>query len=418
VKARVVMCGKGPRRLLALLALALTLALPAAASAYSTAPGYSAADYATGFPFSRGLGFGPIGLAFDTSDNLYVDDPTNSRLYRFQPGGGVAGSDTQLTGGPVAGGIAGLAFSRGHLFLVRANSNDLVEIDQATGRATRTVVSGIACPVGLATDPASRDLFVSETCRSRILRISNPVDGPAQATTFASLPASSDGLAFAPDGTLYVVTEAGVVQVAGTASSTPGVTRSLATVPNGDGIAVGLAPQSGPPFLVVNRTDGAVTRLDLSKSPPEQSNVFTGGSRGDFVAVDSRGCLYITQTSSIVRIVPPGKHCDLTPSTPGAGTGAGGRPGIVVDTLGSGQARRCVVKRRLVVRVRQHGRVRLKFIRVYVNGRYRKTVRNRKVSAPIVIRHVPRGKFTVKLVARTTKGRKLTAKRHYRNCKR
>jgi hypothetical protein len=167
---------------------------------------------------------------------------------------------------------------------------------------------------------------------------------------------------------------------------------------------------------VVNRTDGVVTRLDLSKSPPVQSTIFSGGSRGDFVAVDSRGCLYITQTSSVVRIVPPGRHCDLTPSTPGAGTGPGNRPGIVVDTLGTTRVKKCVLKRVLVIRVRQRGRVRLKYIRVYVKGRFRKTVRNRKVSAPIVIRHVPRGKFGVKLVARTTKGRKLTKRHTYRNC--
>jgi hypothetical protein len=53
---------------------------------------------------------------------------------------------------------------------------------------------------------------------------------------------------------------------------------------------------------------------------------------------------------------------------------------------------------------------------VYVNGKYRRTVRKRKVTGVIFIRGLPRGKFTVKLVARTTKGRKLVAKRHFKNC--
>jgi hypothetical protein len=53
---------------------------------------------------------------------------------------------------------------------------------------------------------------------------------------------------------------------------------------------------------------------------------------------------------------------------------------------------------------------------VYVNGKYRRTVRKRKVTGVIFIHRLPRGRFTVKLVARTTKGRKLVARKHFKNC--
>jgi hypothetical protein len=62
--------------------------------------------------------------------------------------------------------------------------------------------------------------------------------------------------------------------------------------------------------------------------------------------------------------------------------------------------------------------VKLRVVRVYVNGKHRRTLRNRKVTRPIVIAPVPLGTFKVKVVARTKKGKKLTARRTYRNCAR
>lgn len=398
-----------------LTALFVALACPALAAAVTTAPGYEATPYATGFPFDSTNRWGPIGVAFDTSDNLYVSDFFNSHLYRFQPGGGVASATTQLTTAGIPGGIKGLSFTRGgHLYLARASAGDIVEIDQGSGGILRRAVGGLTCPTALATDPVSGDLFASQVCRPQLVRISGLAGGPVRTSTYAAVPA--DGIAFGPDGTLYAASGGQVLEIDGTSSPTPGLTRSVAMVPAADGIAVGVPPAGGNAFLVVNRTDGKVTRLDFSTTPPGRQDIMTGGSRGDFVAVNSQGCLFITQTSSVMKIVPPGRKCDLAPSTPG--TANSPAPGIKVDTLPPTGRQGCVVKRKLKVRVRQRGRVRLRFIRVYVKGKYRKTVRNRRVSAPIVIKHVPRGRFTVKLVARTTKGKKLTAKRRYRNCPR
>jgi hypothetical protein len=399
-----------------LVVLVVALASPGFALALTTAPGYEATQYATGFPFASCCSWGPVGVAFDTSDNLYVSDYVDAQLYRFQPGGGVAFPATRLTGSALSGGIKGMSFARGHLYLARANAGDVVEIDQGTGAVVRRVAGGMSCPTGLATDPISGDLFVSQVCANALVRISGLSGGPVHTSTYSAT--AADGIAFAPDGTLYAASGGHLLEIGGTNSSTPGLTRSVAIVPSADGIGVGAAPSGDAPVLLVNRTDGKVTRVDFSKTPPAQQDVVTGGSRGDFVAVSSRGCLFITQTSSVVRVEAPGRKCDLVPSTPGSTSTNSPPPGIRVDTLPPTSRLGCVVKRRLVVRVRQRGRVRLRYIRVYVNGHYRKTVRHRRVSAPIVIKHVPRGKFTVKLVARTTKGRKLTAKHRYKNCPR
>src|SRR5260370_16455313 len=73
---------------------------PAAALGYSAAPGYAAHDYATAFP-SQSDGRGPIGLAFDQVDRLFVIDVANSQLYSFLPAGGQASSATQVSHAPI-----------------------------------------------------------------------------------------------------------------------------------------------------------------------------------------------------------------------------------------------------------------------------------------------------------------------------
>src|SRR5947209_56576 len=136
--------------LLVLLLASLLLALPTSAHAYSTAGGYQAHDYATGFADLSCCGWGPIGVAFDQSDNLYVADSADGNLYRFQPGGGQAGPETRVSQKPIPGNPKGLAITAdGRLYLAREQAGDVVELDPATGKVLRVVASGIPCAVGL-----------------------------------------------------------------------------------------------------------------------------------------------------------------------------------------------------------------------------------------------------------------------------
>jgi DNA-binding beta-propeller fold protein YncE len=401
--------------------LLCALALPSTALGYSTASGFAASDYATGFPSLSCCDWGPIGLAFDQSDNLYVVDNADGHLYRFAPGGGRAGDATRVTASRLSGGPAGLAIGRdGRLYLARAGAGDVVEIDPASGRIRRSVVDGIRCATGLAVDPVSGDLFVSQNlCGSTLWRISGFGQGPGTATPYVSNIRGVDGISFGDDGTLYAESGGMVERIGGTASSSPGAVTPITYIGKADGVAAGVAqPSGGPAFVVVNRNDGVVTRADLTTNPITQENIFTGGSRGDLAAVDSGGCLYITQSTSVVRIRPTDHACDLSPSTAGPPP----PPGITIDVLPSGgpagTLRRvgCVARRRLVFRIRQRGRVRLRSAAIYINGRRVKTVRGRAVTRRIVLRRIPRGRFTLKVVARTTKGKKLTTRRRYRNC--
>ena len=79
------------RKLLAAGAVVLLMSLGVAgqAFAYTTSSGYAASDFATGFSDTN---IGPIGLAFDASNHLYVMEYPQGILYKFGTSGGAAGT--------------------------------------------------------------------------------------------------------------------------------------------------------------------------------------------------------------------------------------------------------------------------------------------------------------------------------------
>lgn len=390
------------------IAAVLLLAVPAAGGAYTTTPGYTAHDYATGLPASPASHWGPLGIAFDQSDNLYVADSFDGNIYRFQPGGGPASTSTQVTQSPIPGQITGLVISSsGDMYVARYQAGDVVQVDPLNGQVIRTIAS-VPCATGLAIDPVSGDLFVSENqCGSTIYRVSGFASSPGTVSTYASAP-GVDGLTFDSTGSLYAVSDGAILRVTGTQSSTPGATSQVATVPEADGIAFG-APVAGQPmFLVVNRNDGVLTRIDFNQGSTTQTNVFTGGTRGDFVSVDSYGCLFITQSTSVVRIGGAGGTCSFEPSASGAAPHA--------RVLATTVHRACALTRSLRFRLSQQGRVRLRSATIYVDGRRVKHVKGSAVTAPIVISKLPRASFRLEVVAITSKGKRLVTKKFYANC--
>lgn len=296
------------------------------AAQYNTAPGISASDYVTDlFAEFGGFGVGPVGLVFDPQGDLFVTDYASGQLYKIAPGGGSVGSLSSvffvirdLTR------PTGLAFNRdGRLFMAEQgyySPGDVVEIDLANRRTIGPpIATNIPSATGLAVDPLSDDLFVSGAGGSAtIYRISNYKTGSATVTPYANV--QLDGIAFAPDGTLYGSGTGGMIySVPGTniAGTGPWPGTLIATVVNAqnlpapvDGIALGAGGQAQPPFLYVNRNDGIITKIDLTTTPPTQLDILTGGTRGDLVTVDSQGCLFATQSTTIVKLTDPAGACN------------------------------------------------------------------------------------------------------------
>ena len=282
---------------------AIALSCAGAAQAYETSAGWVATDYATGFDHSSGAG--PVGLAFDGSGNLLVANSPTASLHKVPPGGGTAAA-TKIHDG--YGHAAGLAFDRsGHLYMARGTQNDVVELNPANGEIVRTVAAGLPCPVGLATDPVSGDLFVSNVfCRGgAIMRISNFTSGPGKVTKYAG-DQDADGLTFAPDGTLYAAGGTRILRISGTDTKSPGTVSVVAELPNVDGIAYAPATTAEPEYLVAVRTDGEIDRVEMNG---DATAIVTGASRGDLVTVGPDHCVYADLQDRVIKLGPSIGSC-------------------------------------------------------------------------------------------------------------
>lgn len=109
-----------------------------------------------------------------------------------------------------------------------------------------------------------------------------------------------------------------------------------------------------------------------------------------------------------------------TANTGGVGV-VSGQPGLISNVASPGRSGRasplaCASRRSFRIRLRAPAGQRLRSARVYVNGHRVRVLRGRRLTAPVNLRGLPHGRFTVKVVAVTTAGRVLTETRRYRTC--
>jgi hypothetical protein len=284
----------------------------------TAASGFAVTSFASGFAINGCVG--PVGIAFDHSGNVFISSYTDGFINRFGSSGGVAGPTTRLNSASLGGRCpAGLAFSKDlqHLYVAMQCNSTVVEIGIANGAILRTLGS-VAGATGLATDPLSGDLFVSNPFGGGVYRIANPQAATPTVTLYSN-PGSVDGITFAPDGTIFAKGPgANIVSIAGTNSATPGAFTTIASVPGGpDGVAVAvsLTNPPAPLFLFANRNDGIITKVDLTQNPAAISNVVTGGSRGDLIAVGPDGCFYATQSERVLRVTNADGSCPFSPTS-------------------------------------------------------------------------------------------------------
>jgi hypothetical protein len=115
--------------------------------------------------------------------------------------------------------------------------------------------------------------------------------------------------------------------------------------------------------------------------------------------------------------VQPGS-AEPEPTPPGTGpTGrtppAFGRNGVIT---GLPSARRCVSRRAFRIRIRKRRGRSYTSASVFLNGRQVAVRRGTRVTAPINLRGLPKGRYTVKIVVVTTSGEVITGTRRYRTC--
>jgi len=153
------------------------------------------------------------------------------------------------------------------------------------------------------------------------------------------------------------------------------------------------------------------------------------GNVGDFldVVIGPDG----TAWAALVDSCPNGDQCtsfgvtdprgesvagQLVGGSPLVGTVAQQLPQVTLPPGRAPSARTCRSRRVFRIRLREPRRGRLRSATVYVNGKLVRVVRGRRLRAPVDLRGLPRGRYVVRVVARTTTGRTLRRTRRYRTC--
>jgi len=302
------------------------------------APGFVVTPYATGFSAQNvsagGVNFGcwgATGIAFDSAGNLYVNEFPTGNMYKFPPGGGVAGAGTQLNSSSLGVTLAGLAFdSSGNLFVSRDvttgnfTTGAVMQIDPSTGAVTRTISAGLTCPTTISIDPVSQDLFTDDTCtgsgsdNASIWRVSSPGSATPSTSVYTALPATPNAtLAFAPGGTIYVWAivngAATVAKVSGTNAPMP---PTISVLPGLQVSNLGLlagGPGAGTFLIATPFVSGAtvgIDDVDLTTSPPTLGTSFATTSGANFMTFGPDGCIYASQLSTVFKITAANGSCN------------------------------------------------------------------------------------------------------------
>lgn len=268
----------------------------------ASAAGYALTTFASGF-LSDGNGVGPLGITFTDSSHALVSDIFGNLRVFSNSDGQVAGAATASYGSPLSS--LGLATLDGHTYLADRANGRIIEVT-SSGAFVQNIVNNIGAPTGLIANPLDHTLLFSDPFTGRgVFRVN-----PALHTSSSVLASNNhlDGMALdATTGTLYVA-----ATFAGGGGHVLGYNSSFAQVFDSgdiggasatiDGLALGNGSLSGKIFA--NTNDGRFIQISLG-STPVQTLLASGGSRGDFVAVDPEGTLLITQSDRILRLRAP-----------------------------------------------------------------------------------------------------------------
>jgi hypothetical protein len=328
----------------------LTLGGGAQAGAASPASGVTVQSFVSGLPDvpppSLFAGVGPVGLAFNRANHLLVSDAANLGFYSFGRTGSTAPSP--ITTGNVQ---TGLAFGKhGQLFAALYQAGNIDQIDPGSGAFVRQLNppgTTYPCVIGLAADPVSGDLFFGQTnsggvCPGNpvLTRVENPASAHPTFVAYSAVPGIYyEGLAFAPDGTLYAVQQNSnggcAVRISGTRSPAPPTITTIACFPNfGEFIGIetiALLPQNRDeaaavrtsrrpsPLLFVAGPSGTITMIDQSTAPATLTPIVTLSTRIDGMVGGPDCRLYATQSTGVDRITnPAGACCQSHQPSPGA----------------------------------------------------------------------------------------------------
>lgn len=298
--------------------------------------GYTLTPFVSGFatgPLSFGnVNFGACTGASApgfTGGNVYLTNFFNGDVFRLGAGGGVVSSANRLaTLGPTL--QAPAVGKDGRIYAARIattgdfNTGAIVELDPDTGAVARTVAANRRCPFGPVVDPLSGDLFFDGGCSGAgsddpgIYRVRNPGDANPTVELYATLPSTPNGtMAFAPNGTLYVVAgyfgaRPTVMRVSGTNGPTLPALATLPDLYSYFWVNVAEADADGEArSLIILNSDG-LKLVDLTTTPPAETVLARELGGG---AIGPDGCLYAPAGNAIYKLTNPTGGCNFLPGS-------------------------------------------------------------------------------------------------------
>lgn len=87
-----------------------------------------------------------------------------------------------------------------------------------------------------------------------------------------------------------------------------------------------------------------------------------------------------------------------------------------IATLPSQGKKKCLSKRSFRIRLKEPKGDALDSAKVYVNGKLVRTIKRDRITAPVNLTGLPKGRYTVRITAKTVLGRTITGTRKYRTC--
>ncbi len=299
--------------------------------------GYVLTPWAGGFPASAfvyaGVNFNAcFGASFPAfaGDGAYLTNFFNGEVFKLPVGGGTASSANRLAtinptiGAPVIG-KDGKVYAAIAATMNDINQGAVVELDPTTGAIARTVAPNLRCPFFLAVDPLSGDLFYDDGCSGfgwdpKIHRIRNPAGLTPTVEDYVTLstPSSSanGSMAFAPNGSLYVVADyfnatPPVVRISGTDGPTPPTMTTLPGLASYFWLNIAETQTDGEARSLVLLFNDGLKVVDITTSPPTQTVVATNLGGG---TIGPDGCLYAGTGTAIYKLSDPSGGCTFAPA--------------------------------------------------------------------------------------------------------
>jgi uncharacterized repeat protein (TIGR01451 family) len=159
---------------------------------------------------------------------------------------------------------------------------------------------------------------------------------------------------------------------------------------------------------------GGVAGLHFAVKAPADA-----GTYFDEATADARG-FPLTPSGPTAKVQVVAAPAEQTqPSSPPATTTSAPSsiPAVLArDVIKLPRAKKCVSRRHFRIRLVQPKGIKLVSATVLVNGKRVKVVRGRRLTAPVDLRGLPKGRFRVKIIVKTSDGRMLRSARRYRTC--